>query len=119
MGIIKKRRIMNKNREDGKDSENTEYYKEYIKHNLNPFSDNVVSRHEKTNDPYDWKRKNVHTGRTTYVENKLNNAKLSEREKEFKENHPRSYEVNHKEGGSFINDARKTGRKIKEEWDNL
>jgi len=67
MGIRKLRKIMNENRERGIDSENTRYYKDYIKYNLNPFSESHVERHEKSNDPYDAKKITETNGRKRII----------------------------------------------------
>ncbi len=112
MGIRKKRKTIKENREIGADGENTQYYKEFAMHNLNPFSDNHVERHEKNNDPYDYVRVNERTGRRRYVEVKTGNAKQSPQEKKFQSEHPKSYELNRTGTHSQMNDLRKLKKKL-------
>lgn len=112
MGIRKQRKIMNENREGGFDSEKTRYAKDYIIHNLNPFSDSYVERHDNPNDPYDAKFITEKNGRkrTVYKEYKSGNATQSPQEKQFQEDHPRSYEIERTGSGSFVNDLRRAKR---------
>lgn len=103
---------MNENRERGMDAEKTRYYKDYITHNLNPFSNSYVEKHDKPNDHYDYKliTKNNGRKRTIHKEIKSGNAVQSPQEKEFQKNHPRSYELERTGSDSAINDARKVIR---------
>ena len=114
MGIRKKRKIIKENREVGADAENTQYYKEYLMHNVNIFSKYHVERHEKPNDHYDYARINDQTGRRKFVEVKSGNAKLSPQEKQFQSEHP-SYEINRTGKHSQMNDLRKLKKKISDQ----
>ena len=86
MGIIE-------NKTRGLDIEQREYIKHHLKTSLNIFSNSWVEPHQRHNDPYDYILKIKQNGRvyTKYVEIKSGNALLSQREKEFKAEHPRSY----------------------------
>ncbi len=83
-------------------------------HNLNPFSDSYVERHDKRNDPYDYKKITETNGRkrTIYKEIKSGNAVQSPNEKEFEKNHSRSYEIERTGRDSILNDARKLKRQF-------
>jgi len=109
MGIRKQRKIMNENRERGFDAEKTRYAKDYITHNLNPLTDSYVEKHDKSNDPYDYKIINVKNGRkrTVYKEIKSGDATLSPQEKQFQKDHPRSYKIERTGSKSFVNNLRK------------
>ena len=114
MGIRKQRRVIKENREIGSDAENSQFYKDYIKHNLNPFSNSHVERHDKRNDPYDYKVITEKNGRisTRYKEIKSGNAVQSPQEKEFHKNHSRSYDLERTGRESILNDARKLKRQF-------
>jgi len=108
----KRKRIGTENYENGRDAEKTRYLKDYITHSLNPFSDSHVEKHDKPNDPYDYKLITEKNGRkrTIYKEIKSGDAVQSTEEKEFQKNHPRSYEIERTGKDSAVRDARNLKR---------
>jgi len=104
----KRKRIGKENYQNGRDAENTRYLKDFITHDLNPFSDSHVEKHDKPNDPWDRKLITKKNGRkrTIFIETKSGDAVLSTQEKEFQKNHPRSYVIERTGKDSAIRDAR-------------
>tara|TARA_B100001123_G_C14667299_1_gene772062 strand:- start:117 stop:521 length:405 start_codon:yes stop_codon:yes gene_type:complete len=115
MGIIKKRRTMNDNREMGLDAETSQFVKDFLIHNLNPLSNAYVISHDRPNDPYDYKMIEEENGRryTTYIEIKSGNAQLSPQERKFQAEHPRSYKIIRVERESEYHQLKNDARKLK------
>ncbi len=113
MGIIE-------NKKRGLDIEQREYIKHHLKTSLNFFSDSWIEPHQRNNDPYDYVLKIKQNGKvyTKYVEIKSGNASLSQREKEFKSEHPRSYIIIRCDADSEFHDFKEGIRSLfsKSDW---
>jgi len=54
-----------------------------------------------------------------YFEVKAGNSSHSSNEREFSEDHPRSYDTINVDGDNMLHDAREIGRNAKKLWDKL
>jgi len=94
----------------GLDAEERAYLKDKIIH---PHYE--VKKHDRADDPYDYTKK-PRFGKykkTDYVEVKGNTANLSDSQKKFQNEHPRSYKVERVDTDNVYHSTKDAGRKIK------